>query len=142
MNDTTIAAKLLNQLESFLGKISPRFHKPTARFIGDMVYGIMAQKDIKLSSIVRVLKEKTTPKKVEDRLSRMLSSKGLEEGLQDAIAELGAKKLGNLQLFQKKKSPYAAFASPPCFSRIILPTNQYALTIAELTVSRINTPCT
>ena len=93
MNDTTIAAKLLNQLESFLGRISPRFHKPTARFIGDMVYGIMAQKDIKLSSIVRALKEKTTPKKVEDRLSRMLSSKGLEEGLQDAIAELGAKKV-------------------------------------------------
>ena len=93
MNDTTIAAKLLNQLESFLGRISPRFHKPTARFIGDMVYGIMAQKDIKLSSIVRTLKEKTTPKKVEDRLSRMLSSKGLEEGLQDAIAELGAKKV-------------------------------------------------
>jgi hypothetical protein len=93
VNDTTIAAKLLNQLESFLGKISPHFHKPTARFIGDMVYGIMAQKDIKLSSIVRALKEKTTPKKVEDRLSRMLSSKGLEEGLQDAIAELGAKKV-------------------------------------------------
>jgi hypothetical protein len=93
VNDTTIAAKLLNQLESFLGKISPHFHKPTTRFIGDMVYGIMAQKDIKLSSIVRALKEKTTPKKVEDRLSRMLSSKGLEEGLQDAIAELGAKKV-------------------------------------------------
>ena len=62
MNDTSIAAKLLYQLESFLGRISPRFHKPTARFIGDMVYGIMAQKDIKLSSIVRALKEKTTPK--------------------------------------------------------------------------------
>ena len=77
MNDTTIAAKLLNQLESFLGRISPRFHKPTVRFTGDMVYGIMAQKDIKLSSIVRALKEKTTPKKVEDRLSRMLSSKDI-----------------------------------------------------------------
>ena len=49
MYDTTIAAKLLSQLESFLVRISPRFHKPTARFIGDMVYGIMAQKDIKLS---------------------------------------------------------------------------------------------
>ena len=52
MYDTTIAAKPLSQLESFLGRISPHFHKPTVRFIGDMVYGIMAQKDIKLSSIV------------------------------------------------------------------------------------------
>ena len=86
MYDTTIAAKLLGQLESFLGRISPHFHKPVARFIGDMVYGIMAEKDVKLSSIVRALKEKITPKKVEDRLSRMLSSKGLERGLHDAIA--------------------------------------------------------
>ena len=72
MYDTTIAAKLLSQLESFLGRISPHFHKPVARFIGDMIYGIMAEKDIKLSSIVRALKENITPKKVEDRLSRML----------------------------------------------------------------------
>ena len=60
MHDTTIAAKLLGQLESFLGRISPHFHKPVARFIGDMVYGIMAEKDVKLSSVVRALKEKTT----------------------------------------------------------------------------------
>ena len=87
MYDTTIAAKLLAQLESFLGRISPHFHKPVARFIGDMLYGIMAGKDVKLSSVVRALREKTTPKKVEDRLSRMLSSDGLEEGLHDAVAD-------------------------------------------------------
>ena len=29
-----------------------------------MVYGIMVEKDVKLSSVVRALKEKTTPKKV------------------------------------------------------------------------------
>ena len=46
----------------------------------------MAEKDVKLASIVRALKEKTTPKKVEDRLSRMLSSEGLERGLHDVIA--------------------------------------------------------
>ena len=34
------------------------------------VYGIMVEKDVKLASIVSALKEKTTPKKVEDRLSR------------------------------------------------------------------------
>ena len=95
MYDTTIAAKLLGQLESFLGRISPRFHKPVARFIGDMVYGIMVEKDVKLSSIVRALKEKTTPKKVEDRLSRMLSSDGLEAGLHGVIASEGARKVRN-----------------------------------------------
>ena len=57
MYDTTIAAKPLSQLESFLGRISPHFHKPVVRFIGDMAYGILAQKDVKLSSVVRALKE-------------------------------------------------------------------------------------
>ncbi len=56
MYDTTIAAKLLGQLKAFLGRISPRFRKPVARFIGDMMYGVMAEKDVKLSSIIRALK--------------------------------------------------------------------------------------
>ena len=93
MYDTTIAAKLLRQLESFLGRISPHFHKPVARFIGDMVYGIMVEKDVKLASVVRALKEKTTPKKVEDRLSRMLSADGLEAGLHGVIASEGARRV-------------------------------------------------
>ena len=79
MYDTTIATKLLKQLESFLGRISPHFHKPIARFIGDMVYGIMVDKDVKLSSIVRALKEKTTPKKVEDTIRHVKQSYNLED---------------------------------------------------------------
>jgi hypothetical protein len=93
MYDTTIAAKLLGQLDSFLGRISPHFHKPVARFIGDMMYGIMAEKDVKLTSVVRALKEKITAKKVEDRLSRMLSSEGLERDLHDVIAAEGSAKV-------------------------------------------------
>jgi hypothetical protein len=58
-----------------------------------MIYGIMVEKDVKLSSIVRALKEKTTPKKVEDRLSRMLSSAGLEAGLHGFIASEGARRV-------------------------------------------------
>ena len=111
MYDTTIAAKLLKQLESFLGRISPRFHKPVARFIGDMVYGIMAEKDVKLSSVVRALREKASPKKVEDRLSRMLSSSGLEAGLHGVIAAEGAKKVrrGTLVILDPSdvQKPYA-----------------------------------
>ena len=57
MYDTAIAAEPLRQLESFLGRISPHFHMPTVRFIGDMAYGILAQKDVELSSVVRALKE-------------------------------------------------------------------------------------
>jgi len=49
MCDTTIATKLTAQLKKFLGRISPHFHKPVARFIGDMIYGIMVEKDVKLA---------------------------------------------------------------------------------------------
>ena len=64
MYDTIIAAKLLAQLENFLGRLSPHFHKPVAHFIGDMIYGIIAEKDVKLASVVRALKEKITPNKL------------------------------------------------------------------------------
>ena len=55
MYDTTIAAKLLRLLESFLGRISPHFHKPVARFIGDMIYGIMVEKR-EIAKMFRFLK--------------------------------------------------------------------------------------
>ena len=93
MNDSTIAAKLRGQLVGFLGRISPRFRKPTAKFVGDMVYGLVARGDVKLSSVVRALDERTSPKKVEDRLSRMLASEGLAAGLHDAIAAEGARRI-------------------------------------------------
>ena len=93
MYDTKLAAKLQGQLASFLGKFSPHFHKPVHRFIGDMLYGILAEGDVKLSHIVRALREKTSAKKVEDRLSRMLSSEGLDAGLQEIIAKEGAAKV-------------------------------------------------
>ena len=48
---------------------------------------------MKLSSVVRALKEETSPKKVEDRLCRMLSAKGLESGLHDVIAAEGARRV-------------------------------------------------
>lgn len=75
MHDTTIATKLPGQPKAFPGRISPHFSKPVARFIGDMMYGIMKEKDVKPSSVVRALKEGTSQKKVEDRLGFSLAEK-------------------------------------------------------------------
>lgn len=44
-----------------------------------MMYGIMAEKDVKLTSIVRALKEKITPKKVEDTIRHVKQSYKLED---------------------------------------------------------------
>lgn len=67
MNDTIITAKPLNRLNRLSGKFSSCFHKLTTRFIGDMIYGIMEQKDIKLSSVDPTLKGKNHPQKGEDK---------------------------------------------------------------------------
>ena len=45
------------QLSKFSGIISKRFKKPPKRLINEMLYGIQASKDVKLSNISRTLKE-------------------------------------------------------------------------------------
>jgi len=45
------------QLSKFSGIISKGFKKPQKRLIKEMLYGIQASKDVKLSNISRTLKE-------------------------------------------------------------------------------------
>ncbi|MBI5187961.1 MAG: transposase, partial [Nitrospirae bacterium] len=50
-------ANLKGQLSKFSGIISKRFSKPKQRLIKEILYGIQASKDVKLSNIVRTLRE-------------------------------------------------------------------------------------
>lgn len=49
VNDSKIAAKLRANLKKFLGELSPHFSKPKLAFLGDMIYGLLAGGDVKLS---------------------------------------------------------------------------------------------
>jgi len=93
MNHSATAFKAREQLKSFLGELSPQFSKPLGKFVGDMVYGIQASQDVKLSQIARALDEPISMKKVEDRLSRMLWSEGVEQEISGVIARLGARRI-------------------------------------------------
>jgi hypothetical protein len=93
MNRTQTALKIRGQIDKFMGVISPHFSKPKARFIRDMLFGIQASKDVKLSSIARALDEKITPKKIEDRLSRNLETPGLCDVLNEQIARSAARRV-------------------------------------------------
>ena len=73
MQSNRIAQKLRAQIQQFSGIISPRFSKPKARFIEQMLLGIAASQDCKLSRIARALGESITLKKTEDRLSHHLA---------------------------------------------------------------------
>jgi len=90
----TVAA-LKGQLSRFSGIISKGFTKPKQRLIKELLYGIQASKDVKLSNIARALKEQQTLIKTEDRLSRNLDDVDFTEGINDQIMRLGSSKVSD-----------------------------------------------
>ena len=90
MNYAITASKTQAQLHKFLGIFSPHFSKPKLRFLGQMLYGIQAAQDVKLSCIGRTLDEPISMKKLEDRLSRNLDEAGMDAIVRDCIAREGA----------------------------------------------------
>ena len=70
--NSRIAAVVKGQLSKFSGIISRDLPKPKQKLVREMIYGIQAAKDIKLSNITRSLNEPIPLIKTEDRLSRNL----------------------------------------------------------------------
>jgi len=91
MNLSILGSKLRDQLHKFSGKLSTHFSKPTQRFVEQMLYGIQASQDVKLSSIGRALDEDIPLIKTEERLSRNLDHEGLEEELHRQVAKAGGR---------------------------------------------------
>ena len=81
------------QLSKFSGIISRQFSKPKARLIKEIIYGIQASKDIKLSNIARSLQEDIPLIKTEDRLSRNLADEDFTEVLNNEILRLDDDKI-------------------------------------------------
>ena len=94
MDYATTASKTQAQLRSFLGIFSPHFSKPKLRFLGQMLYGVQAAQDVKLSCIGRTLEEPISMKKIEDRLSRNLDEAGMDSIIRECIAREGAGHVG------------------------------------------------
>lgn len=76
-NSTKTAAKIKSQISRFSAKMSKDLDKPKRKFIHQMIYGIQASKDVKLSSIARALDEDIPLIKTETRLSRQINSRDL-----------------------------------------------------------------
>lgn len=86
-------ANLKGQLSKFSGIISKGFKKPKQRLIKEMLYGIQASKDVKLSNIARTLKEEQPLIKTEDRLSRNLDDVDFADRINDEICRLASPKV-------------------------------------------------
>ena len=70
--DSRIVAVIKGQPSRFSGIISKGLPKSKQKLARQMIYGIQAAKDIKLSTITRSLNEPIALIKTEDRLSRNL----------------------------------------------------------------------
>jgi len=95
MQSNRIAQKLRAQIQQFSGIISPRFSKPKARFLEQMLLGITASQDCKLSRIARALGESITLKKTEDRLSHHLAQPQLGQAVAAQIVAHAARRIGD-----------------------------------------------
>jgi len=93
VNDSKSAAKLRAQLRRFLGELLPHFSKPKTAFLGDMIYGLMAGGDVKLSSICRACRPRITMKKAGDRLCMHLNDGTIEGKLHKFIANKVASRI-------------------------------------------------
>lgn len=88
-----IAARLRQQMHRFSGIFSPGFSRPQSRFIEQMLFGIAASQDCKLSQIGRALGEAISLKKTEERLSHHLAAPELGPRLQQQILADAAGKI-------------------------------------------------
>ena len=86
MKDSEVGRRVRAQVGRFSGIFSPRFSKPQAQFVAQMIFGIQAAQDVKLSTISRALGESIALKKTEERLSHHLASAGMGQSVNEAVA--------------------------------------------------------
>jgi hypothetical protein len=89
--NSRIVGAIKGQVSKFSGIISKGLPKAKQRLIREMIYGIQAGKDVKLSSVARTLSECTPLIKTEDRLSRNLDDQDFTGKINDQICRLGSR---------------------------------------------------
>jgi hypothetical protein len=93
MQHSKIRSRLKAQLTKFASQLTVGLSKPLRNFVGEMLFGIQASQDIKLSSVARSLREDIPLIKTEDRLSRNLQAEELEAHLRTALLRLGSQRV-------------------------------------------------
>lgn len=81
------------QANKFSGIISQGLGKVQSRLVKELVYGIQASKDVKISNVARSLCEPIKLIKTEDRLCRNLSAADLSSHINEQITRLGGNKV-------------------------------------------------
>jgi hypothetical protein len=93
MQHSKICSRLKAQLTRFSCELTAGLSKPLRNFVGEMLFGIQASQDVKLSNIARSLQEDIPLLKTEDRLSRNLQAPELETHLRARLLYLGSRRV-------------------------------------------------
>ena len=91
-NSSTIS-RFKAQANKFSGILSKGLGKTTGRLIKELIYGIQASKDIKISNVARSLQEPIKLIKTEERLCHNLAAKDFSEHINQQIIRLGDDKI-------------------------------------------------
>jgi hypothetical protein len=92
-HNSKIAGKIKAQITRFAHKMSGGYKKPVRKWMIQMLYGIQASKDVKLSNIARSLNEEIPLIKTETRLSRHLGRMDLTEPINGKLIAEGSKRI-------------------------------------------------
>ena len=90
MQDSKLRSRLKAQLTKFSSELCAGLSRPLQKFVGQMLFGIQASQDVKLSNVARSLKEEIPLIKTEDRLSRNLKAVELEAELTPQLAAMAS----------------------------------------------------
>jgi hypothetical protein len=93
MQDSKLRSRLKAQLTKFSSELCVGLGRPLEKFVGQMLFGIQASQDVKLSNIARSLKEEIPLIKTEDRLSRNLRAVELEAELTWQLAKMASQRI-------------------------------------------------
>ncbi len=104
--DSKIAGKIKAQITRFANRLTEGLTKPERRFIREVIYGIQASKDVKLSNIARSLGETIPLIKTEWRLSRNAAKSDFTDLLNARLISLGKNRItDNTVLYELTESP-------------------------------------
>jgi len=95
MRGARLRAKIQEQAGQFSGKVSAGLPKVARRMVGEVVYGIQARGDVKLSEIGRAWgRSGVALKKMIERLGRQLGRRGVRARIGENLLELAAERVG------------------------------------------------
>lgn len=90
-DSTTEGKKVQIQIQQFAKRVTKGLSKPKKRFVSQMLFGMQAGRDVKLSNVARSLKEEIRLIKTEDRLSKHMMSKDLTEEMNARMVKEGSR---------------------------------------------------